>query len=210
MNAVGTAVMMLAIKPLPEHYKVTVDWSDILDKITVEHDPYSGEDWEEGVSVEFISSSNLPYGTRNEWRERDNVFHVDRSDYAVVTIDDKVIRDHVQWYREAGASKHFAYLKGRQLRASLLNTVRLKLQGDIYPVIVSYGDDIFSDCLGGEANSFDVSWENYLREEVAANIACQMEEEGFEITGRPDQDAERILSKIKKMRENVNTFNHPL
>jgi hypothetical protein len=92
----------------------------------------------------------------------------------------------------------------------LLNTVRLKLQGDIFPAIVSYEDDIFSDSLGGEANAFDVSWENQLKEQVAANIAYQMEEEGIEITGIPDRDTESTLYKIKTMRENVNSFNHPL
>jgi len=186
---------------------VHVDFDDILAAVEVSPDDSMGGetpwDWCDGYVHTVKMASLFDEGRATIDRRRGYCYSDSFRDRIVITAqwDDDLYR----WYRDNGASKQVAH-----------EMVALSLRKRLDQLVKWYATDWewwycggeykgFSDGVGG-IDDFDYAHDE-VRRECAENIAHQLEQAGYVVTGKPTPDpADTRQQKRDRFRRNQTLF----
>jgi hypothetical protein len=177
-----------------------VDFQDVLDSVKVEGDDLSEPPWENCDGYEHTTRDADEHLNRchyyDRWARRHKTIELD---------DDAGLFDYFQ---EKGASKGVAAeLVARDMQRRLAQLAEWYQNGWSWFCVVGEYNGCEDSLFG--IDSFEYA-EDEIRPEIADNIADQLEQESYTVTGRPDRtptDDERRAVIRERLHRNLNLFN---
>ena len=172
-----------------------IDFADILEAVTVEPDEFTGEaPWEhcDGYDHEL-----RPIRTSEEG-DSEASFHHDGRRQIVIVDTDHGIYDYL---RANGASKQVAReAVARDRQRTIEQLINWYQNGwEWFYVNCEYLDA--SDGVGG-VDDYDYA-SGDCAEECALNVAAELEDQGYTVTGKPDRRAGYLESRRYHLRQNL-------
>lgn len=196
---VGAVVVRVQVQTLESR----VDFADILEAVKVSPDDHSPAPWEdcEGWEHTLVFTGDFPHGAK-PWEMRgDGVFRNGR--WYVITLPDGEDYGVYAYHRARGASKQVARELSAQARAKTIDQLKrwYKNGWQVWYVACDYLGA--HDSLGGVYDDSGDYLEDVKRE-VAENVAAELEKDGFEVYGKPE---EKPRDRRAEFRRNLNSQN---
>jgi len=185
-NTFRQADTMIAVESRP----ATIAFADLLAATEVVYDQYeSMTPWEHCDGFEHTATPERRFRDEANAREMQGSVYCDgHRERLVIELSDKEDYGIYQYARENGASRQVAAeMVAAERRRTLAQLVKWYDQGWEW-----YGVRCRFDALGGEYNDSlwgidDADYAETLKEEIALNVATQLEEAGYTVTGKPEQ-----------------------
>jgi len=165
-------------------------WSTLMARVEIILDEYENRTpWDDcdGYEHDLIEYDKDLHENSPHW------FRQERGPRKVVVVTRETARDWGAYGRHGGVTRHEAYLRGEQSRLRAIrqlrdwyadgwswHTAKLEYQG--------YESRV-GGWLGNYCHHLDTETTEEARDTVAAEVASAMDDDGYEIIGRPSYDA---------------------
>lgn len=195
---VGAVVVRVQVETLESR----VDFADILEAVKVSPDDHSPAPWDDCDGYEHTLTRAERYDDGRRASEMRGYCYADRR-MQVITLPKGEDYGVYDYHRARGASKQVARELSAQARAKTIDQLKRWYENgwQVWYVACDYLGA--HDSLGGVYDDSGDYLEDVKRE-VAANVAHELESQGFEVFGQPE---EKPRDWRAEFRRNLNSQN---
>jgi hypothetical protein len=207
MQRVITEDKIVTIETVVTEQDRNVDYQDLLDCVEVKPDEWGDAPWDncdgfghETRGISYWDHDDMIQGANNVARTRRKTLVVEFDNASERCLD-----GDYRWYRSKGASKQVAaelVAQQRAFRMELL--IGWLVNGWEYWVVCAEFNG-YEACGCGGIDDYDYA-SGEVRAELADELAEQLEEDGFVITGKPVKGNSCLENRAHHMKQNVHIF----